>query len=417
MVSRTKSGTNGSVRLDMSAELTRLPRMNERSVALETAIAAVRTAAALCERVRRDLVAEPIQKDDRSPVTIADFGAQAIVCRMVADAFPEDPIVGEEGSAALRDPARRHALDTVTALVGEHLRGGASRGNGREEISAEDVLSWIDLGAGQPARRFWTLDPIDGTRGFLRGDHYAVALALIEDGEVKVSALACPALDIESLGAREIGVINRNRDVDAIDRDREVGAIDRDRDVGATGGDREIGAIDWDRDVGAVGAPGASGALVVAHRGGGAWAAPLFDERPDREWRRLTVCQPADHGCRRFVESVEAKHANHALQGAVARSAGIEAPPLRMDSQAKYAALAGGLASLYLRLPRPGITGYREKIWDHAPGALIVQEAGGRVTDMFGRPLAFDAARLATGAGVVATNGALHQAVLEAIRG
>lgn len=337
--------------------------MNERSVALETAIAAVRTAAALCERVRRDLVAEPIQKDDRSPVTIADFGAQAIVCRMVADAFPEDPIVGEEGSAALRDPVRRPALDTVAALVGEHLRGGASGGNGRDGISAEDVLSWIDLGAGQPARRFWTLDPIDGTRGFLRGDHYAVALALIEDGEVQVAALACPALDIQSLGA------------------------------------------------------GASGALVVAHRGGGAWAAPLFDERPDVQWRRLTVCGAADRACRRFVESVEAKHANHALQGAVARSAGIEAPALRMDSQAKYAALAGGLASLYLRLPRPGITGYREKIWDHAPGALIVQEAGGRVTDMFGRPLAFGAARLTAGAGVVATNGALHDAVLEAIRG
>ena len=42
--------------------------------------------------------------------------------------------------------------------------------------------------------RFWTLDPIDGTKGFLRGEQYAVALALIVGGEVVVAALACPNL-------------------------------------------------------------------------------------------------------------------------------------------------------------------------------------------------------------------------------
>ena len=59
----------------------------------------------------------------------------------------------------------------------------------------EQVCRWIDHGGGsQYSERFWTLDPIDGTKGFLRGEQYAVALALIVDGRVAVAALACPNL-------------------------------------------------------------------------------------------------------------------------------------------------------------------------------------------------------------------------------
>ena len=62
------------------------------------------------------------------------------------------------------------------------------------DATPETLCHWIDAGNGAVKQRFWTLDPIDGTKGFLRNDQYAVALALIEDGEVKVGALACPAL-------------------------------------------------------------------------------------------------------------------------------------------------------------------------------------------------------------------------------
>ena len=57
------------------------------------------------------------------------------------------------------------------------------------------VLSWVDRGrAHADGGRYWTLDPIDGTKGFLRGEQYAVALALIEGGEVVVGLLGCPNL-------------------------------------------------------------------------------------------------------------------------------------------------------------------------------------------------------------------------------
>ena len=64
------------------------------------------------------------------------------------------------------------------------------------EIKQEDIHSTIDKGSydGGPNGRFWTLDPIDGTKGFLRGEQYAVALALIEDGEVVLGILGCPNL-------------------------------------------------------------------------------------------------------------------------------------------------------------------------------------------------------------------------------
>ena len=80
-----------------------------------------------------------------------------------------------------------------------------------------------------------------------------------------------------------------------------------------------------------------------------------------------------------------------------------------MDSQAKYAVVARGEADIYLRLPTRA--DYREKIWDHAAGALIVAEAGGVVTDITGRPLEFNHGReLAANRGVIVTNGRLHRA-------
>jgi 3'(2'), 5'-bisphosphate nucleotidase len=86
-----------------------------------------------------------------------------------------------------------------------------------------------------------------------------------------------------------------------------------------------------------------------------------------------------------------------------------------MDSQAKYAVVARGEAEIYLRLPTR--SDYREKIWDHAAGALIVEEAGGVVTDINGRPLEFNHGReLAANRGVIVTNGRLHHAVIEAVR-
>jgi 3'(2'), 5'-bisphosphate nucleotidase len=99
----------------------------------------------------------------------------------------------------------------------------------------------------------------------------------------------------------------------------------------------------------------------------------------------------------------------------VAELLGIRREPYRIDSQCKYAAVARDDASIYLRLPTRA--DYREKIWDHAAGKVIVEAAGGRVSDVEGRALDFTHGRtLEANRGVVATAGGIHDEVLAAVR-
>ena len=87
-----------------------------------------------------------------------------------------------------------------------------------------------------------------------------------------------------------------------------------------------------------------------------------------------------------------------------------------MDSMAKYAVLGAGNGELLVRLLSPKRPDYREKIWDQAAGSIIVEEAGGRITDLAGRPLDFTQGRtLANNRGILTSNGRLHEAALEAV--
>ena len=310
----------------------------------EVAVEAVREAARLCVDVRKSLVGA-MEKEDRSPVTVADFGSQALVCRRLKSVFPNDPIVAEEDASVLRGAEQAAMRKTVCEFVRAYAR--ADEGT---------ICDWIDAGNGDVAKRFWTLDPIDGTKGFLRGDQYAVALALVDCGEVKVAALACPALPV---------------DMDQVDGDY--------------------------------------GVLFVAVRGEGTQSMSL--EGGDGVDVRI------DNPAWRFAESVEPSHCDFDAQQAVARAVGIVSPSLRMDSQVKYGAVARGDAALYLRLPSPEYPDYRENIWDHATGALIVEEAGGQVSDMFGRPLDFvSAAQMEDNRGVVVSAREIHARVIDALR-
>lgn len=316
----------------------------------QVAIQAAKAAARLCEKVRHEAVPQAIEKNDRSPVTIADFGSQAIVCQTIAAAFPDDPIVGEEDATVLRQPEMATCLQQVTDYVQMVI----------SDATPESVLAWIDRGNSSVASRYWTLDPIDGTKGFLRQDQYAVAIALIEEGEVKVGVLACPALPV--------------------DLEQPTESV---------------------------------GVLLVAVRGEGTTMLPLQGGEPQPV--KVSTASQAER--LRFVESVEAGHGDHALQDAVAKAVGIEAPSIRMDSQAKYGAVAQGSAALYLRLPSPKSPNYREKIWDHAAGLIVVEEAGGKVTDMHGAPLKFSLGRqLDANQGVVVSNGEIHQTVIQVLQ-
>jgi HAL2 family 3'(2'),5'-bisphosphate nucleotidase len=341
-----------------------MSRQYEREQAV--AIQAVREAARLCRAVANQISPEVLAKKDKSPVTVADFGSQALICRTLAQTFPNDPVIAEEDAVELRGPENA----AILAQVLRHVRAVRSdtAGSASVMIDEEQVCRWIDHGGGSRySERFWTLDPIDGTKGFLRGEQYAIALALIVDGRIAVAALACPNLPTPP-GTEQPG--------------------------GGGNGGPIFHAVSG------------QGAFVVAGDG---------PDGVDPSPVRLSVSrrdQPADA---RFCESVESGHSAQGDAAAVAARLLITAPPLRMDSQAKYAVVARGEADIYLRLPTRA--DYREKIWDHAAGALIVAESGGVVTDVAGRPLEFSHGReLTANRGVVVTNARLHAQVIEAVR-
>jgi 3'(2'), 5'-bisphosphate nucleotidase len=325
--------------------------LNTANGEVEFAIATVREAGLLAREVQREMVGPALTKEDRSPVTVADYAIQALVACALGRAFPNAVLVAEEGAAALRTDEAASALSQVAAFVGRRLA----------YATPETVCAWIDYGAAAPGKKFWTLDPIDGTKGFLRGDQYAVALALIEDGQVRIGALACPNL------------------------------------VEASGSDTD-----------------GEGSLVIAVRGEGAWVCPLAREG---EFRRLRVSERHDPAEARVLRSFEAAHTNTGGIGRLVELMNIQAEPVLMDSQAKYAVLAAGAGDLLFRLLSPKQPDYREMIWDQAAGSLVVEEAGGRITDLAGKPLDFTAGRtLARNRGVLASNGYLHEAALKAVR-
>jgi 3'(2'), 5'-bisphosphate nucleotidase len=165
-------------------------------------------------------------------------------------------------------------------------------------------------------------------------------------------------------------------------------------------------------DKSAAAQPNATGAIFYATRGGGAWVVPLDD--PSAAPQPVHCSHQANAAEARFCESVESSHTSTSLSSRVADALGIKRPPLRMDSQAKYAIVARGDAEIYMRLPAK--YGYKEKIWDHAGGVLVVEEAGGCVSDVEGRPLEFNHGyELLANRGIVAANRELHAKVIAAL--
>lgn len=84
-------------------------------------------------------------------------------------------------------------------------------------------------------------------------------------------------------------------------------------------------------------------------------------------------------------------------------------------SMVKYAGIAKGDVEIFIKFGRGG---EKEKIWDHAAGVVISEEAGGVVTDAGGKPLDFSKGIYLEGLdrGIVASSGTvLHQNILDAI--
>lgn len=343
--------------------------MSSQAYALERSVAlsAVTRASSLTSRVFTELVTKStassasVTKSDSSPVTIGDYAAQAVVNIVLGAYFPNDPIVGEEDAAHLRKPESEGLKKQVVQLVNEALaleekdvqiRDKKSWGDG--PVSDEQVLAALDRGNHQGGNKgrecsdfdcqirsglrvsllnilstttgMWALDPIDGTKGFLRGGQYAVCLGFLVDGQVEVGVMGCPNLPLDPQNGLP-------QEGDAASNSRS--------DLGVA---------------------------FIAVRGQGASQRPLAStgtgaEKPSAEqsisMRQLTSATLSNAS---FCESVEAGHSSHGTNKRIAELLGITKQSVRMDSQAKYASVSRGDGDIYLRLP-VGDGSYQEKIW------------------------------------------------------
>lgn len=323
---------------------------------LSAALGAVRDACRVARAIQQDLAqVREITKDDRSPVTVADFSVQAIVAMAIHSIDQEMRIVGEEHAGELRRDEHAAVLDAVVAAVHTY----------RPDVSADEVLDAIDTGNHDPdgsGDAYWALDPIDGTKGFLRGQQYAIALARIENGRVVLGVMGCPNLPADSSQP-----------------------LDK---------------------------PDAHGTIYGAVHQGGAWELPADD--PSAQPNPIAAAtEPIGEGLR-ICESVEKAHSKRSDAARIAETFGGPARPVRLDSQCKYAVVARGQADAYLRMPTSKT--YVEKIWDHAAGSIIATEAGAVVTDINGAALDFTHGRqLETNRGVVCAVPHVHGRIIEAI--
>jgi len=131
----------------------------------------------------------------------------------------------------------------------------------------------------------------------------------------------------------------------------------------------------------------------------------------------VEVSNITNPGKMRFVESYVSAHSNQEMQLQIARILKMEQDPIQMDSQVKYGVVAAGNAEIYIRIPHPKTPDYREKIWDHAAGTIIVEEAGGAVTDIFGKKLDFRVGKtLKDNRGIFASVPSVHDRILGIIK-
>ena len=262
-------------------------------------------------------VLPPLIKSDKSPVTLADFAVQAYICHELHRHFPDLPVIAEENTGLLTDPENKSLLE----LLEKHLQKTGFY------LDRESLLLAIDRGNNKPGDLFWTLDPIDGTKGFMRKEQYAIALALVAGGEVQIGILGCPRLQVNDTAK--------------------------------------------------------NGSLLVSEKGKGSF---LIFPGPEK---KLTLKHFPVGAPLQIVQSYESDHGDMKKQSEVAAALTLSGPPLKVDSQVKYAMIALNQAQLYLRIPNPKQPGHREKIWDHAAGSLIAAEAGALVSDLDGRMLDF----------------------------
>ncbi|KAL1805536.1 hypothetical protein ACET3Z_028604 [Daucus carota] len=354
---------------------------------LQAAVDVVERACRLCVEVKKSLFSTEgniLEKTDQTPVTIADFGVQALVSLELEKLFPSIPLVAEEDSAFLRS---NNLANSVLDVVTEKAKISG------KPLTEADVLEAIDRGGkdafvfGSSPATYWVLDPIDGTKGFLKGTEalYVVGLSLVVEGDVVLGVMGCPNWQEEDC-SKLINEIQEYKDVIA-----------------------QLGVV------------------MVAHVGCGTWKMRLNDISSNTtnladSWIRCFVDKYSMINEARFCISDSQLWESLPLSNSFDATIDMENVseneilllPLCCGSLCKYLMVASGRASVFILRSRVDRI---IKVWDHAVGIICVQEAGGMVTDWEGSKIDLaadqdDRRALFPSGGVLVTNRSVHDQIL-----
>jgi HAL2 family 3'(2'),5'-bisphosphate nucleotidase len=364
-------------------------------------------------------------KSDASPVTVGDFAAQSIITRTLCEelglnstCLDEFRLIAEEDSTSFETEEGSKILDAVVETLNN---GSKEEENGTSSTFASTSTSSstttntnvltpdIDINMTNSVTKvpYWTrsnvidilsvgrftsdidslpyfmCDPIDGTKGFInpypssRHGHYAIGLAFFISGRPVLSVIACPNLPTPTWTST-----SPNLDI-------ELG-IHR-------------------------------GCLFIAEAGNGAYMESLYTTDVNNSYKDAIKlnCSLKEYIPSELVlaESFDPGHSDKEASLKVIKALGLgkggKEDAIRIDSMSKYCLVARGDAHLYLRFPDPKRS---ECSWDHAMGSLLVTEAGGFVTDCFGKELDFTTGRsLSRNYGIIAAcNKELHEKALQA---
>lgn len=312
-----------------------------------------------------------VQKEDFSPVTVADFAIQALLTATIKDAFPEDRFVGEEDASDLRqNPA---LLNRVWDLLGNVSHDKYSQTLCKLPAGKEHMCNLIDqCGASSPGKgRTWVFDPIDGTKGYVRKELYAINVALLVDGKQKLGVVGCPNLAINATGPV------RDADVD----------------------------------------PAGAGCIMFAVKGHGAFIRPLPGSVDQVQPESLPRQAPSGAPEIRLLTSTTVESALPHVHELMAKKLDTPYPGSDLLPWVlRWAVLAMGLANttiwVYKKRERTG------KVWDHAGAMLLFEETGGKITDIHGRDIDLTVGRkMSANYSFVGAPAQLHGKVLKVAQG
>lgn len=133
--------------------------------------------------------------------------------------------------------------------------------------------------------------------------------------------------------------------------------------------------------------------------GNGSWI-----ERPQRETERATVSDRQTFATMRLAAS---RSHRSPRMNKVVQQFGFQEEVQRGSVGIKIGLLVEQQCDVYIHLSS------RTKEWDTCAPQLILTEAGGRLTDLFGRPLNYNVRDVNNRNGLVASNGASHELIIE----